>query len=546
MFDLRDYQADAVNEALSDPGLIIAGPGSGKTAMAAEMSHCLRASGARVLVVTHSQELVAQNAGAIAYHTGHEPSVLAGALGRREVGGPVVVANIASAHRHRRKLIEAGSFDVAIIDEAHRHNPKGKQYAQTIDAMRDVNPNLTMIGLTGSPWRAGHGFIAAAGKGGQDPIWPRVSHEVPTQMLIDEGHLVPVRGRRADERIDLSSVSVDNTGDYRTSQLREAVDDAVTARCIAELSAYSEQSGRRRMLAYGVDVEHCHVIAAEMGLHGIRAAVISAYTPTKERRGLVHAYRIGALDCLVSVAALAVGFDAPDVNLICMLRPTRSPALFAQIWGRGARPFECPATGIKKLDCTVLDYGGSVLMHGSAQSIDWRNCDPPRRNKQQPAVWACPECETYVPMAEKVCVCGYVKPKPKVRAERVSPEKRIRKDDAALQEPPIRCTRLRLDTHVSKAGRITVKWAYGVDGHQWPVSRYTPLDSGQMMSWFEAIWLEHGGSHPVPRTPQTAVARQSELVKPMGVCVTKNGDYLNLKSVHYAGDPALTMMAVAA
>ncbi len=544
-FELRDYQEDAVKAALANPGLIIAGTGSGKTVMIAEMVRQLRRYGARVLTVTHSQELVSQNADTIAAHTGAAPSVLAGNLGRHEVDGDCVVANIASAHRHRKRLLDAGRIDVAIIDESHRHNPDGKQYAETIADMLDRNPDLPLIGLTGSPWRHGHGFIAGEGKRGQAPIWSHVAHEVDTGTLLREGHLVPVRGRRPDEKIDLTGVQTDNTGDYRQSQLREAIDDETTARCVAELVEYARQSGRVRILAYGIDVEHCEFIANELRHHGARAAVVSAYTPAQERRALVHAYRMGHLDCLVSVAALAVGFDVRDVNLIGLFRPTRSPALFAQIGGRGARPWTCPETGRVKRDCVMMDFGGSYLLHGPPQHINWRRCDPTEA-KKSPRGWTCPECSEMLPAEVRTCSeCGHEKPAPKPAPspQRAPAGRRISTVDAAAI-PPRPCTGLRLDTYRSRNGRVCLRWSYRVEGISHPICTHIPMDAEQMIQWAGRVWIEHGGSEPIPRNPQQAVMRAGELVRPVGVTVAKNEKgYWNVLACHFAGDPALTNLS---
>jgi superfamily II DNA or RNA helicase len=61
---------------------------------------------------------------------------------------------------------------------------------------------------------------------------------------------------------------------------------------------------------------------------------------------------------LVSVEALAKGFDVPDVSCVVDCRPLRKSLSTAiQMWGRGLRA--SPATG--KRDCLLLDHSGNIV-----------------------------------------------------------------------------------------------------------------------------------------------------------------------------------------
>ena len=86
-------------------------------------------------------------------------------------------------------------------------------------------------------------------------------------------------------------------------------------------------------------------------------------TPAAERapndRGLPR--RAPAL--LVTVLALATGFDVPDVDCILWLRPTQSPVLYVQGAGRGMRI----ADG--KTDCLWLDFSDTTERLGPVDAI---------------------------------------------------------------------------------------------------------------------------------------------------------------------------------
>ncbi len=75
-------------------------------------------------------------------------------------------------------------------------------------------------------------------------------------------------------------------------------------------------------------------------------------TESKERQETIEAFKARRLKYLVNVSVLTTGFDAPHVDVIAILRPTESDALYQQIVGRGLRLAE------GKHDCLILDYTG--------------------------------------------------------------------------------------------------------------------------------------------------------------------------------------------
>ena len=70
----------------------------------------------------------------------------------------------------------------------------------------------------------------------------------------------------------------------------------------------------------------------------------------------------------MNVSVLTEGFDAPAVSCIILTRPCSQKATMVQMIGRGLRtidPEEFP--NVVKTDCIVLDFGTSVLTHGSLE-----------------------------------------------------------------------------------------------------------------------------------------------------------------------------------
>ena len=111
---------------------------------------------------------------------------------------------------------------------------------------------------------------------------------------------------------------------------------------------------------FGATIAHCKQLASEFTRHGIMAAVFTSETTAAERELLLKEYRKpnSMLKVLISVEALAKGFDVPDVGCVCDARPLRKSLSTAiQMWGRGLR--SSPETG--KTDCILLDFSGNII-----------------------------------------------------------------------------------------------------------------------------------------------------------------------------------------
>jgi len=102
----------------------------------------------------------------------------------------------------------------------------------------------------------------------------------------------------------------------------------------------------------------------------------------RARDSVIQAFKNKQIKFLVNVSVLTTGFDAPHVDLIAILRPTESVALYQQIVGRGLRLHE------GKSECVVLDYAGNKFDLFEPQ-ID----DPKPDSDAVPVQVPCPVCD---------------------------------------------------------------------------------------------------------------------------------------------------------
>ena len=182
--------------------------------------------------------------------------------------------------------------------------------------------------------------------------------------LLDQGYLAPLVTPKTATRLSADGVGT-RGGDFIVSQLAKAIDkeDLVSA-CADELVVLG--ADRRRWFCFGASIEHCHHIRDALRARGISAEVISADTPHDERDAHLSALKAGRLRCIVNVATMTVGIDVPELDLIALLRNTRSPVLFTQICGRGLR------TAPGKIDCMLIDFTDTLEVLGPVDLIKGR------------------------------------------------------------------------------------------------------------------------------------------------------------------------------
>lgn len=405
--ELRPYQEEALAATWSawERGkvhhpLIVLPTGAGKSLTMAEL--CRRAmaySGTRICVLAHRGELIQQNAEAIEQQTGQRVGVYAASLKSKETCYPVTVASIQSIYKQAPSL---DPFDLVIIDEAHRIPPSSDtRYRRFLDEVALQNPNVRFIGFTATPFRMGTGRLDE----GEDALFDGIVYEASVADLIRDGYLSEVVSRGGVRKIDTSGVKI-RGGEYVAKDLAAAADKPDVTRAaveeIVELGA-----DRRGWLIFATGIDHAHHIAEEVRSHGVTVEVVTGDTPAAERGRTIEAFKNQQIRALVSVEVFLEGFNAPHVDLIGMMRPTKSPVLYAQCVGRGMRLYP------GKSDCLFLDYAGVVAELGPVDMIriSSRRAADGEAGGEAPAK-ECPECHLISPAGVRECPCGYEYPPP--------------------------------------------------------------------------------------------------------------------------------------
>jgi len=161
---------------------------------------------------------------------------------------------------------------------------------------------------------------------GKNALFTDIAYEVPVRDLIDQGYLCPLVSKATGTALDLKGVGT-RGGEFIARALQEAVDkEAITAAAVDEITRFGKD--RKAWLVFCSGVEHARHVAEAIRDRGFSCATIFGDTPKDERDRIITAFKRGELRALASMGVLTTGFNAPGVDLIAMLPPTKSPGLY--------------------------------------------------------------------------------------------------------------------------------------------------------------------------------------------------------------------------
>lgn len=465
---LRDYQQKALDDLYAwfaknptgNPCLVLP-TGSGKSHIIAALvkDAVQNYAGTRVLMLTHVKELIAQNAEKMREHWANAPmGIYSASLNKRCLTEPITFAGIQSIVR-RAKLL--GHIDLIIVDEAHsiNHGDAGN-YRKLINQLKEINPDLRVVGLTASPYRLGHGMIHE----GEDVIFDALIEPIQIESLIDKGYLAPLRSKHTEFEIDVDGVKK-RGGEFIAGDLERAV-DTTDNNMAAVKETIRRASDRKSWLVFCTGVAHAQHLSALFESMGVTSACVTGDTPQQERADIIRRFRCGEIRALTNMNVLTTGFDYPGIDCLVMLRPTMSPGLYLQMAGRGMR------IAPEKDDCIVLDFAGNVKRHGPITAVE----PPNKKGKGIAPSKVCPQCSEIILAALSICnCCGFEFPKPEPEPEEKT--YRLHDDDIMGFKPvEMKVTKWKWLKHLSRtSGKEMLRVTYYGKLSDEPITEYLPI-----------------------------------------------------------------------
>lgn len=519
MSELRDYQREAVDSVWRylaggnrGSSLVVLPTGSGKSHVIAQLAVevCGRFPDAHVLVVSHRARIVSQNARKLQAITNMAIGIYSAGLRQKRVAR-ITVANIQSVCN---KAFSLPLINMLIIDECHLVPDEGAgQYRRFINELRSRNEHLVVVGFTATAYRMKQGLLTE----GEGRIFTDIVADVSVAKLIQAGHLSPLVGKGARAQADLAQVKVSN-GEYVMTSAEQVL-DRLTDQATDEIIRLGKD--RNNWLIYCTGVDHAHHVVAALKAKGIVAEAILGDMDEQLRDRTVLRFEKGEIKALVSCDVLTTGFDSPQVDLIALLRPTRSTSLYVQILGRGMRTFP------GKLNCLVLDFAGNLERHGP---IDKITIGPRNREGRSELTHApvkfCPSCQAMIPIQARECSeCGaeLVEETPSHEASATDGHFLSEYESLVPAKRPVQGAKY--CRHQKKGKTPSMRVDYQTGAFEW-ISEWVCFEhEGIARRRAEGWWKEHGGFSPVPLTVDDALERVDELREVFGVYATKDGEY---------------------
>lgn len=342
VIQLRDYQQAATDSVLREieflrSSMIVLATGLGKTILFCKL---VEQWPGRVLVLAHLEELLQNARDDLRAITGE---AIGTERGKEHHEGERIVVGLIQSVSKRLKHFKPDHFSLIIIDEAH--HAAADNYRRVLEHFAAAK----VVGLTATDSRAD----------GEPLPFESCAYRMGIGEGVDEGYLVPVRGRRVIiENLDLTRVkrTGDGTGDFDDKALDDAMVQGAVAIADVLVKDYPFEKGilffpGRASARFACELLNERVPGCALYLDG---EIIG-----EERRRLVNALKAGEYQWLCNVGIATEGFNWPQASIVGMCSPTLSRPAYVQRAGRGTRPLAGLLNGLETSGLRKAAIAGS-------------------------------------------------------------------------------------------------------------------------------------------------------------------------------------------
>ncbi|WP_114814592.1 DEAD/DEAH box helicase [Paraburkholderia kururiensis] len=366
--------------------MLCAPTGAGKSYLGLKLCHAALKTGRKATFVCDRKSLINQTSAVASAYGLHQHGIIQAQNPRFNMDLPFQIASV-------QTVMERGWHDthLIIIDEAHTLYQSMVEHVKTTKA--------TVIGLSATPFSRGLG-----------QVFTNLINAATMHELTESGELVPLRVMSC-TRINMDGARTSDgewTDKAAAERGMEIVGDVVS-----EWTRYAES---RKTIVFGSNVRHCEELCRQFNECGVMAEVFTHATKDNERERILSEFSRpdSAIRVLISVEALAKGFDVKDVGCVVDCRPLRKSLSTAiQMWGRGLRASK--ETG--KTDCLLLDHSGNIVRfiedfthffyHGLDSLDEGEKLDRSvRKDVSERETLSCPKCG-YKPFFRRCMSCGH-------------------------------------------------------------------------------------------------------------------------------------------
>ena len=244
--------------------------------------------------------------------------------------------------------VEPSHFSYLVFDEAHH------AVAPVIRRSLQYFEPEFLIGLTATPDRLDQKRL--------EEVFGSFRSTLDLSQAIEKQLISNIRAYRIESNLSLGEVRF-NGKDYVNADLERSILVDSRNHLITEVLKRYFSDGKKGVV-FCVNVRHAKEMAELLQNAGFEAEAVSGKTKHIDR--IIDSFRFGSLQFLCSCDLLNEGWDAPEIEVLVMARPTISKVLYLQQLGRGLRK-----SGTKKelYVIDVVDLYGSIARPWSVHAL---------------------------------------------------------------------------------------------------------------------------------------------------------------------------------
>ena len=387
---------------------------------------------------------------------------------------------------------------------------------------------------------------------------------------MEQGYLIRPVPKNPGFELDSDNIGLQG-GDFKNNEASDAMHEQdILERAVDTTIALGVEQGRLNWLTFCQSIDDAEIVADMFTYKGYPHEAV--HSRRDDREEVLARWQAGDLVGVTNKDILTTGINNPRIDLITMLRLTRSPGLWVQMVGRGTRPSWVGHVGHNggpplydintlqgrldsilashKQTCLVLDFVGNTKRLGP---INYPNL-PKRRGAGSGGSMTreCPKCQTYNHISLKACEeCGFEFPPPERVTPNASEADLVSSKVLDLMNPPevaekqieiFSVHRMVCAHHVGRNGKPdTMRVDYFCGMNRFSKWICLAHDEGSFprrkaSEW----WFQHGGAgfgpaNEAPSDINEAVEVASELNKPKFIKVWVNTKYPEIQGLDFQG-----------
>lgn len=268
----------------------------------------------------------------------------------------------------RVQKFKPSEFGLIVTDECHHASSSSYRRVQK---WFNKNPHNKLLGLTATVDRSDGTAIG--------PIFQTTAISIGLCEGIDLGWLVPITQQAVScEHMDFSHIRTNR--DFNDKNIEEVL---IAEETLHEMVAPTvEVAEDRRTLVFCVDKTHTKKVCELINRYKPGSArYVLGCTSEDVRAKNFTDHKNGVFQFLVNCGVTTEGYDDPGIQVVAVMRPTKSRPLYEQMIGRGTRPLTAPteltpeerkaaiAAG-PKTGCLILDFVGNSGRHKLVTTLD--------------------------------------------------------------------------------------------------------------------------------------------------------------------------------